>query len=392
MSKKNIILVSFFNSNNLGDKILSSNLNYYILNKNINVLKYDFITSLKVEKIDLEIFNNEFGPKLIKSKLIKICKNIYGSIKHFISIDFSVFENEIQKCDALIIGGGNMLMGLSLDFPLLFYKYVKIAKKYKKNIFLISVGAGPLGSWFSRIIFKNSLNKVDFITTRDLQSKKNIESLVNGKYIEVSGDSAILCDSVKLNKVNHNIGISVYPYKDPRYNSLGDIKEYKEYLINFKNFIEMLLDRQKGYTVELFSTEINDYNAINELMEVISNKYKERIKVIKINNYENLMSFYNSIDLLLGTRLHSIILAFTQGIPIIGLSWQPKVNGFFELIRETNSVYDIKSFQYNIHEILSQVDSMLINKINISNNLKNINKELIESFGINNTYLKKVLN
>ena len=47
-----------------------------------------------------------------------------------------------------------------------------------------------------------------------------------------------------------------------------------------------------------------------------------------------LMAFLSSLDLVVGMRLHSLVLASVMGVPCVGLVYDPKVRGFLETVRQ----------------------------------------------------------
>lgn len=69
--------------------------------------------------------------------------------------------------------------------------------------------------------------------------------------------------------------------------------------------------------------------------------------------------------------MHSMILALTQYVPIIGLSWQKKVDSLFQMIGMEDYVYDIKDVDSDTiietFELLLKLDDsnvrILISKI-----------------------------
>lgn len=46
-----------------------------------------------------------------------------------------------------------------------------------------------------------------------------------------------------------------------------------------------------------------------------------------------LWSLYGQMDVFIGTRMHSNIFALSQGIPVIGIAYQPKTMGIFRMLK-----------------------------------------------------------
>ena len=58
----------------------------------------------------------------------------------------------------------------------------------------------------------------------------------------------------------------------------------------------------------------------------------------------DLKQVYGACDLVVGSRMHSTILAMLAGVPTIGLAYQPKTTGVFEQLGLADWVLDIAGF------------------------------------------------
>lgn len=117
------------------------------------------------------------------------------------------------------------------------------------------------------------------------------------------------------------------------------------------------MDNYLSVKIVLFSTEKEDYNTIDELEkglpDVISASYHT------VDSDKDLLKMYSTFDLVIGTRMHSMIIAVSQNIPVIGLSWQQKVDEMFKNINLTNSCYGIENLEDHLDEILEKSKKLL---------------------------------
>ena len=67
----------------------------------------------------------------------------------------------------------------------------------------------------------------------------------------------------------------------------------------------------------------------------------------------DIIKTYSEYDLVIGTRMHSCILGISQGIPTIGIAYQPKTLGVFGLLNIDEYAIDANNFEY------SQLESIL---------------------------------
>jgi hypothetical protein len=84
-----------------------------------------------------------------------------------------------------------------------------------------------------------------------------------------------------------------------------------------------------GFAVELFSTDRADEPFLRELELAVSSPY---CRVRPITGLKGLLGLYLEVDIVVASRMHALIVAFTQGAPVLGLSWQQKVGALFDLI------------------------------------------------------------
>ena len=52
----------------------------------------------------------------------------------------------------------------------------------------------------------------------------------------------------------------------------------------------------------------------------------------RLGNLYSLCNVINKCDVVIGTRMHSCVIAKSYDVPIIGISWDKKIDGFFEMI------------------------------------------------------------
>ncbi|NTK05486.1 polysaccharide pyruvyl transferase family protein, partial [Enterococcus faecium] len=83
------------------------------------------------------------------------------------------------------------------------------------------------------------------------------------------------------------------------------------------------------------------------------------IEYMFVGSKKQLIDLYEDLDIIIGTRMHSMIVAISQDIPVIGISWQPKVSEIFKIIDNENSVFDIKTFGEKTDEIIAILNKQL---------------------------------
>ncbi|KNZ42529.1 polysaccharide pyruvyl transferase family protein [Acetobacterium bakii] len=388
------LLISFFNSDNLGDLVISDILYNYVKIKFCTVkMSYgsnpfgfsdingmDNVRGIKKK----QIFKNNLYILILICRLEKILEWYRGNHKNELEIQI---EEKIVENDIIIIGGGNMIFDVD-KFSCsakTFKTIIDIAKKSDKKVFAISIGIGPFVTDLQEKKAVDALNMCDVITFRDSKSKEIYNKYYKDKKAILTIDPVFMlpyCVEDNRSKTDNIIAINLFD------NRL--VKEKQKKYIEIKNgYIELILRilSKTNSKVILFSTDLNDYEMINEVYgEIISSN----LEVMYISGFDDLIYLYSKINLLIGCRMHSMIIAYTQHIPVIGFSWQPKVDAFFEIINQQECVFRYDKIVNNIDEILSCCDAKLNNleyeKEKINTQLKEIRKK----FKINEEILLKM--
>jgi polysaccharide pyruvyl transferase WcaK-like protein len=396
---KRILYIGIFSASNIGDLVISDQIYNYLLNKkNVSINCMDFTTLKKIEfdNEDISIYENDDTNSinrnvkkiLSKNNIIKKCYNKYLDLlaSNTNSELYENYKSIIDDYDLICIGGGNLLMSASNNcWAFKINNLVKIAKIKNKKIFIMSVGAGPILLNKSLKLYKETLELVDYITVRDEYSKQIIKNnLKINKKVETSGDPAILLKNKNRKKEKEkwndiHIAISVMPFGKKNFLNLPYYKDYEYYMNMYQNLIEYFYKKNNNFIFHLFSTEFSDYSAILELQTHILDKSEcitqNNLKVVYVKSLTDLLNFYKKQDLLIGTRMHSLIIGYTQSLPIIAISWQNKVEGFMKYVDLIQHCYQLNRVNENIDRIYDDAQQLLVYNLQIDNikliNMKN---------------------
>ena len=337
------ILISFFNSTNLGDLILSENMRN-LLAHDSTVKCYSFPGFARKAKIAAAIQDSNDTAACkngIKSKIIPIYR--YLRIRYL--QNYEEIELDIADADRIVIGGGNMLMDLDFipNYIAYFHKLVEISEKYHKKVWVLCVGVGPLQNKWQEKMLCSALNKCERIATRDRIGRDLLERLGLGKTVEVCPDCAFL--EKKSVQVQEKRAIAV---------NICLAEEYKE---AYRELILQTNKRFPEYKVILFSTEIKDYADIEHIRQ---NKDIASItETLKVYKKADLYALYAQTKLVVATRMHAMILAYTQNVPVIGLSWSKKIDGLFDLMQRPQDVFAQNKLRDSIGPILCSLSGKI---------------------------------
>ncbi len=370
-------LVSFIDSSNIGDRLIAETLSEQLLT-GIEIKKYSYKlieeSQVKINKNLVrrskphDIYYKYFRQLPLIKNVVSKGKWIRSRRRMYNSEDIQRFEAALQQSDFLMIGGGNAIFDLSPATlsAQRFDQVVSLAKQHQLPIFVSSIGIGPFSTKKQQNAAIATLKKCDFVSFRD---KRSLEYLKNAGHpaAYASVDPVFLLPEVETfeqlkaqKKLQQRIGICVIDYRITGCSR----KDYLNYLKDMKNLIHDLAAAKKE--IMLFSSEVQDYETIETLyVEFLKDP---QVNVVFVKEKEDLLALYQSLNLVIGTRMHSMIVAVSQFVPIIGLSWQQKVVEMFKNLGIEEDVLVIADLSKK-REILSK---------KIDEKLENTDQELIE--------------
>jgi len=114
----------------------------------------------------------------------------------------------------------------------------------------------------------------------------------------------------------------------------------------------MLLDEFLDRKVVLFSTDRHDYAF---LRTVASLTQSDRCVVYEVTGLESLFDLLEQAAVVVGSRMHTLIVAHTQGFPAIALNWQAKVGAFMSMVGGESRTFDAESISSAHHLLMSRI-------------------------------------
>lgn len=261
---------------------------------------------------------------------------------------------EIATCDVLLSGGGTLIQDATSTKSLYYYlSIIKLAKLFKKKVMLYANGIGPLKSFKNIETTKNVLNEVDLITLRDENSQNELTRIgVNRPEVKVTADPAFLINpNDTADGIFENYGIP----KDKEIlcvsvrHAKGTPSDFEQIIADFCDYA---YEKHGLFTVFLPMQQRVDY----AISASIKNKMKNKSVVIGTNYHaSSMLSLISKMKICLGMRLHTLIYAASCCVPIVGIVYDPKVNGFLDYIGEENYINAKDITKENLCEYLDKV-------------------------------------
>src|SRR5680860_1601967 len=226
-------------------------------------------------------FSKNIGDLLISETL----SSFYGEKFSIVKFDYSRSYSDYHSSNIVQIIVNKLLKNN------IFRKYSILRRVHN----YISSNMQEYENWKS---FKHNLARSDFLIIgggnmiMDI-SKDSSSADYFGKYIQIT--KKIKKEIIAINIINYKL---INPKSD-------------YYDISIKSYAALAdqIVETTGYNVILFQTEVNDYSTVLEVYNMV--KFKNRIDVCFIDSLDSLLNLYDSTLILIGTRMHSMIIAYT---------------------------------------------------------------------------------
>jgi len=271
---------------------------------------------------------------------------------------------EIKTSDLFILGGGGLLKDYGNDSSSLkeWLRLLRLAKRLNVKTVLCAVGVENIRYDESRKLIRDALDKVDLITVRDCSSKDILRDIGVINEIKVVSDPAVLLTNINADKIEDNLVSSKVIICIRHWFSKGFYIEKPEVNENFIRSLSVAAD----FLVERYNKKIDfipfrtisyDDDRIVAKQVVSYMKHKDKIYIhSSAPEVDEFIEIVRQSSLVIGMRLHSLILGTSIGVPVIGLEYMPKVKAYMESIKQSEYSLDLETI----------TSKKLINKILIT--------------------------
>ena len=247
-------------------------------------------------------------------------------------LDVGAILSVLKKADLMISGGGSLLQNVTSGRSLYYYLgVILMARMVGTPVMLYAQGIGPVCGGFARRLMTAVSNRVSLITVRDHGSLEELKSLsVKRPPIEVTADPVLA-----IHPVDRAIGRAILK----RYKADGakpvigiSVREWRGW-VGYKKAIADAADRM----VEELGARIlfipMQYPEDVEAAKQIASRMKQPSTLLDEEyTTSELLSIVGNLELLISIRLHALIFAGVMNVPMVGISYDPKIDRFLDSV------------------------------------------------------------
>ena len=323
-----ILISGYYGFNNIGDESILQAV----------------VDNLRSKINDIEITVLSKNPDFTAQKY-GVCSVNRKSIKDIVKA--------VRRCDLLISGGGSLLQDVTSKKSILYYLMIMwSALLFRKKIFIYSQGIGPIQSKFNRRLTAVTLKRANGIVVRDEASKELLVEIgLKSDDVIVTADPVLRVKRADLS-IGREILLAEGFSPEPDRITVGFAVREKKIGSSFMDeiciSIRRLVDEYQARIVLIPFHYSEDMAVIEE----IESRLGKDVCCIKHKYLTNeMLSIIGNMDILVGVRLHALIHAAIMDVPMIAISYDPKINSFMHSmdLKAMCSTYDFQN-DYFIEE------------------------------------------
>ena len=266
----------------------------------------------------------------------------------------------LSESSGLISGGGSLLQDVTSSKTIPYYLgVIKLAQWMGKPTFIYAQGIGPLNRKLFHPWVKSVFRKCQYVSVRDEQSRSLLQKIgLTASAIEVVPDPVMGLSLPEESTGSEPsalpvIGVSVRFWETDR----RELKAVAEGL-------REIASTQPLHLRFLPFHLPSDHEASRFIMELLGDEVEKNGGKISLCedavHPQHMLREVQQCDVLIGMRLHSLIYAAGQRVPLIGISYDPKIDHFLNRIHcdpvgATDSL-DSKKLASEIHQLLHKGD------------------------------------
>ncbi|MEG2526985.1 MAG: polysaccharide pyruvyl transferase CsaB [Oscillospiraceae bacterium] len=301
---------------------------------------------------------------------------------------FAAFKRIVRHTRLYLSGGGSLIQNVTSRRSLWYYLYtISSAKKHGNAVMMYGCGIGPVVDRRDEARVAKVLNRsVDVITLREAFSAAELERFgVTRPKIVVSSDPALTLpcaseDEIDAKFAEHKL--------DPQGTyvcfSLRDWTNFSQNVPIFAAAADFVSEKLGATPIFLLVNRREDGAAC----EAVCAAMKTKSVIISEPMSSSLtIGVFSRMRAVVSMRLHGLIFAASQGVPLVGISYDPKVTAFL------SSVDDELCIQYNnlaAAPLCTMIEKAVLSFDNKEKRQEIVNK-LITAEALNNEYARQLL-
>jgi len=256
----------------------------------------------------------------------------------------------LKNVDWLIVSGGGQLddyWGGSWGHPYALFKWGTLARLTRTRFMILGVGTGSLKNVVSKTLIWQALNLAEFRSFRDSGSKDMVRFARVTRSDPVGPDLAFGLNvdqyrrPIAARKGSLRVGVSPIAYLHPKIWPEKNATEYAKYVQKMATFVKELI--KLGHQVVFFTSEGADEIPVTGILELLDSESGLGAATTRqeVKSVESLLKLLSELDLVVASRLHSVLLSCLMECPTLALGYERKVLALMQDLTLADYMCDI---------------------------------------------------
>lgn len=239
----------------------------------------------------------------------------------------------IKSCDALISGGGGLLQDVTSALSIWYYiSIMLLAHILGKPVYAFAQGIGPVIHRLNRRMLKYVVSRAKSISVRDERSMKELIDIGVKKPVECTADPALMLNPAPMER-----GMEILLRESGR-------KQIERPMVGFclrkwkssTDAVGIFAGVADRVTEELGADVVfipfHHRKDLRMAEEIIKKMRNDAIIVSNIYLPSEILSLLSLMELNVCVRLHGLIFSAKAGIPMVAVSYDPKIDSFMRVM------------------------------------------------------------
>ncbi|MEO3947251.1 polysaccharide pyruvyl transferase CsaB [Gorillibacterium sp. CAU 1737] len=249
----------------------------------------------------------------------------------------------IRQSDGLISGGGSLLQDATGKLTIPYYLGIlKLAQWLGKPTFIYSQGIGPVGRKVFFGPIRRTFARSAYVSVRDKESAELLKRMGLRRPAEIVPDP-VMGLPLRTSAPAEEAAVAGHEEQAERVGSLPVIGVSVRFWNEDRSELAALADalkqirRERAVEVRFLPFHLPDDEEASR--EVIRRMCAEDAPDVRIagglDHPQAMLAAVGECSLLIGMRLHSLIYAASQQVPVAGISYDPKIDQFLARLKRT---------------------------------------------------------
>jgi polysaccharide pyruvyl transferase WcaK-like protein len=287
-----------------------------------------------------------------------------------------LIERVVRRCRFVVVCGGGQLdefWGGPWGHPYAIFKFAFLSRRAGARFVILSSGSATLRSMLGRRLVGFALRAAEYRSFREdfaVDLARGLGAPEPNLWCPDLAFSLRVPTVRPERRPRRRIGVSPIAWCDPRAWPERDSRRYESYIERLGEFVRRAL--AQGDEVVLFATAGADHRVIADLLDRLGGgqgaPLRERLHVSAARTVPDLLDVLGSLDAVVASRLHGVLLAYTCHLPVAAVSYDPKVDFLVHCFGQDAASVPIAGFESG--RLLEIVDALCENRQAIAQSLE----------------------